>query len=183
LLKLLVVEIVVIVEVFFLTKLQLIVGTTNHNVESSLPRPKHPWNSKLTNYSKLKVDPSSQIAKHKTFTNYFCSKPFSQIGLVLNLLHKLVGLWTLFVKNTCFSHTCIIKKKNTWGNSFDPHSHNFFEFVPIFWPSRNVRCVFLCLSSLFAKPNIETFYFLTLRITLLPIDNFKIKKSNVEVKV
>jgi hypothetical protein len=47
-----------------------------------------------------------------TLTNYFRSRPFSQIGLVSNLPQKLVGLQTFLAKKNCISHdTHIVKKQ------------------------------------------------------------------------
>jgi hypothetical protein len=54
---------------------------------------------------------SSQPAQRST--NNFGSKTFSQIGFVLDLAQKLVGLWTFLAKNTNVNcDTCIIKKKD-----------------------------------------------------------------------
>jgi hypothetical protein len=47
-----------------------------------------------------------------TFTNYFRSKPFLQIGFVSNLLKKFVELWMFLAKNTHINRdTHIVKKK------------------------------------------------------------------------
>jgi hypothetical protein len=59
----------------------------------------------------------TQSSKHtllnpKTFTNYFRSKPFSQIGFVSDLLQKIVELRMFLTKNTRVScDTHIIKRK------------------------------------------------------------------------
>jgi hypothetical protein len=105
-----------------------------------------------TQSSQLAQSSKQTLLNPKTFfTNYFRPRPFSQIGLVSDLPHKLVGLRNFLAKNTCFSHdTRIVKKKtqDTRGNSFDPELRSNFEFALVFFAFRKCpSCLFLFIIS------------------------------------
>lgn len=137
-------------------------------------KPHHKDHNTCENQSSWLAQSLKQTFFHKLlnlktfFTNYFYSRPFSQIGFVSDLPHKLVGLWTFLAKKFPLVTFASLKKThNTRGNFLNLELKSNFEFVHVFFAFWKCTSCLLCSLFLFLKPSTKTLCFLTLQIILL----------------